>query len=34
MTLDDLSRAIIDAYDRFDNEGRALLPLTRIYWPA
>ena len=34
MTLDDLARAVIDAYDRFDNEGRALLPLTRIYWPA
>ena len=34
MTLDDLSRAIIDAYDRFDNDGRALLPLIRIYWPA
>ena len=34
MTLDDLSRAVIDSYDRFDMEGRALLPLTRIYWPA
>jgi restriction system protein len=34
MTLDDLSRAVIDSYDRFDIEGRALLPLTRIYWPA
>jgi restriction system protein len=34
MTLDDLSRAIIESYDRFDNDGRALLPLTRIYWPA
>jgi restriction system protein len=34
MTLDDLSRAIIEAYDRFDNDGRALLPLTRVYWPA
>jgi restriction system protein len=34
MTLDDLSRAVIDAYERFDNDGRALLPLTRLYWPA
>jgi restriction system protein len=34
MTLDDLARAVIEAYDKFDNEGRALLPLTRIYWPA
>lgn len=34
MTLDDLARAVIDAYERFDNEGRALLPLTRVYWPA
>lgn len=34
MTLEDLSRAVIDNYERFDSEGRALLPLTRLYWPA
>ena len=34
MTLDDLSRAIIANYDRFDVEGRLLLPLTKIYWAA
>ncbi len=33
MTLDDLARAIIDSYPAFDERGRALLPLTRIYWP-
>lgn len=34
MSLDDLSRAVIDYYEAFDNEGRALLPLSRLYWPA
>jgi restriction system protein len=34
MNLDDLSRAVIDYYESFDNEGRALLPLSRLYWPA
>jgi len=33
MTLDDLTRAIIDAYPQFDDDGRALLPLRRLYWP-
>lgn len=33
MTLDDLTRAIIDAYSSFDDVGRALLPLRRLYWP-
>jgi restriction system protein len=33
MTLDDLTRAILDAYPNFDEEGRALLPLRRLYWP-
>lgn len=33
MTLDDLTRAILDAYPNFDDEGRALLPLRRLYWP-
>lgn len=33
MNLDDLTRAIIEAYPQFDDVGRALLPLTRLYWP-
>jgi len=32
MTLDDLARSITAHYDRFDVEGRLLMPLTRIYW--
>ena len=34
MTLDDLTRAIIDAYPQFDDAGRALLPLRRLFWPV
>ncbi len=34
MNLDDLARAIIEAYPRFDEQGRTLLPLTRMYWPS
>ena len=34
MTLDDLTRAIIDAYPQFDDTGRALLPLRKLYWPV
>jgi restriction system protein len=34
MTLDELARAVIENYDSFDSEGRALLPLKRMYWPA
>lgn len=34
LDLDDLARLIETHYDAFDTEGRALLPLTRIYWPA
>lgn len=34
VDLDDLASLVVEHYDRFDAEGRALLPLTRIYWPA
>jgi restriction system protein len=34
MTLDDLATAVIASYESFDTEGRALLPLVKIYWPA
>lgn len=33
MNLDDLARSLIDQYDEMDARGRALLPLTRLYWP-
>lgn len=34
MNLDSLARALIDQYDSLDGKGRALLPLTRLYWPT
>lgn len=34
LDLDDLARLIETHYHAFDAEGKALLPLTRIYWPA
>lgn len=33
MNLDDLARSLIEQYDELDARGRALLPLTRLYWP-
>lgn len=33
MNLDDLARALVDQYEQLDARGRALLSLTRIYWP-
>lgn len=34
MTLDGLARALIDQYEQLDERGRAMLPLTKIYWPT
>ncbi|WP_338426502.1 restriction endonuclease [Sphingopyxis kveilinensis] len=34
MELDELARALIEQYDKLDEEGRRLLPLTKIYWPT
>jgi len=34
MTLDDLAALLVQHYERMDAEGRALVPLTRVYWPA
>jgi len=34
MSLDELAKALIEQYDRLDEEGRRLLPLTKIYWPV
>jgi hypothetical protein len=32
--LDDFARLIETHYETFDTEGRGLLPLTKVYWPA
>lgn len=32
LDLEDLARLIETHYESFDNEGRSLIPLTRIYW--
>jgi restriction system protein len=34
VDLDDLADLIVSHYDSFDLEGRALIPLVRIYWPV
>ncbi len=34
VDLDDLADLIVNHYDSFDLEGRALVPLVRIYWPV
>lgn len=34
LDLDDLARLIETHYEKFDAQGRGLLPLTRIYWPV
>jgi restriction system protein len=34
LDLDDLVRSIVTHYEAFDNDGRTLLPLARVYWPV
>ncbi len=34
MSLDGLARALVAQYENLDERGRALLPLTKIYWPV
>jgi len=34
LDLDALARLIESHYDNFDTEGRTLLPLVRVFWPA
>lgn len=34
MTLDGLAQALIEQYEQIDAEGKRLLPLAKIYWPA
>lgn len=34
LTFDDLAELLVEHYDALDSEGRALLPLVRVYVPA
>lgn len=34
VDLDDLADLVVEYYDKFDSQGRSLLPLVRMYWPA
>ena len=34
IDIDDLADLIVSNYSTFDAEGQALLPLTKLYWPA
>ena len=34
IDLDDLTDLIVSNYENFDVEGKALVPLVRIYWPV
>lgn len=34
VDLDDMADLIVSHYESFDLEGRALVPLVRIYWPV
>lgn len=34
VDLEELASLVVEHYERFDNEGRGLLPLVKVYWPA
>ncbi len=34
LNLDDLASMVVSHYESFDLEGKVLIPLVRIYWPA
>ncbi|PLX46776.1 MAG: restriction endonuclease [Desulfobulbaceae bacterium] len=34
LDLDELASLVVTHYENFDIEGRALIPLVRVYWPA
>ncbi|HLT46646.1 MAG TPA: restriction endonuclease [Rubricoccaceae bacterium] len=34
IDLDDLASLVVEHYEQFDSEGRSLVPLLRVYWPA
>jgi restriction system protein len=34
VDLDELATHVVDHYEKFDSDGRSLIPLVRVYWPA
>ncbi|KAA1194602.1 restriction endonuclease [Pseudohalioglobus sediminis] len=34
VDIDELASLVVDFYEEFDLDGKALIPLVRIYWPA
>jgi restriction system protein len=34
VDLEDIAELVVEHYERFDSDGRALVPLIKIYWPA
>ena len=34
VDIDKFAELLVDYYETFDIEGKALIPLVRIYWPA
>jgi restriction system protein len=34
MDLDDLTRAILEHYEKMDTDSRQLMPLRKVYWPG
>ncbi len=34
IDLDELATLVVTHYENFDLEGRALISLIRVYWPA
>lgn len=34
VDIDTLAEMVVDYYEDFDLEGKALIPLIRIYWPV
>ncbi|QDU21922.1 restriction endonuclease [Urbifossiella limnaea] len=33
LNLDEIATLVVTHYEKFDMEGRVLIPLTRLYWP-
>ncbi len=34
IDLESLAELVVENYERFDAEGRALVPMVRLYWPS
>ena len=34
VDMEDLASLVVEHYEQFDADGRALVPLVKIYWPA